>query len=107
MRINVYAEEIPSRNPLVQYGTDHNNVEFITKTLDDGRVFYGIRMYLLSPTALHATPEDDDRSAITFWVRWTKGGGNQFGELMELFHHLHAQTMAAQDHYYAPINELT
>lgn len=33
-------------------------------------------MYLASPDILHNTPDDDDRSAITFWVpnaeRFTK-----------------------------------
>lgn len=68
MRINVYAEEL----------TDE--VELITKHVDDEkfgpRTFYGVRVYLASPDVLHSDPEDDDRSAITLWVPWTRVGGH-------------------------------
>ena len=62
MRINVYSEELTEI------------AELVTKTVpqSDGLVtFYGIRLFLRSPKELldHSTPEDDDRSAITFWVR--------------------------------------
>jgi hypothetical protein len=69
MRINVYAEEL----------TDE--VELLTKTVNDEkfgeRTFYGVRLYLASPDVLHDDPEDDDRSAITFWVPWTRAKGHQ------------------------------
>lgn len=62
MRINVYAEELTTET------------EVVTKTVTDDefgeRVFYGIRVFLKSPDALHHSEEDDDRSAITFWLRW-------------------------------------
>lgn len=68
MRINVYAEEL----------TDE--VELVTKTVTDDkfgeRTFYGIRCFLASPDVLHADPEDDDRSAITYWVPWTRAAGH-------------------------------
>lgn len=64
MRINVYAEEL----------TDE--VELVTKNVTDEkfgtRTFYGVRVFLKSPPELHTDPVDDDRSAITFWVPWTK-----------------------------------
>lgn len=70
MRINVYAEEL----------TDET--ELVTKTVNDSlygrRTFFGVRVYLKSPPELHADPEDNDRSAITFWVPWTKKGGHDF-----------------------------
>ena len=76
MRINVYAEELTPET------------EIITKTVTDKkfgtRTFYGIRMYLASPDVLHADPEDDDRSAITFWVPWTRGGGHDFDTVTHL-----------------------
>jgi len=69
MRINVYAEEL----------TDE--VELVTKKVVDDkfgeRTFYGVRVYLASPNVLHDDPEDDDRSAITFWVPWTREGGHR------------------------------
>lgn len=56
MRINVYNEEITGET------------QRVTKTAaDTGITFEGIRLFLASPDVLHATPEDDDRSAITFW----------------------------------------
>jgi hypothetical protein len=60
MRINVYSQELTS------------DVEMVVKTgtNDVGEVeqFLGVRMFLLSPEQLHHTPNDDDRSAITFWL---------------------------------------
>lgn len=74
MRINVYAEELT------------NETEIVEKTVD-GKVFYGIRLFLKSPTALHQTETDDDRSAITFWVPWW-GGKNHHDELIDVLHAL-------------------
>ena len=77
MRINVYAEEL----------TDE--IELVTKTVTDDefgtRTFYGIRMYLLSPKELHHSVEDDDRSAITYWVKWTKADGTNSAPVALLF----------------------
>lgn len=56
MRINVYSQEL----------TDE--VELVEKKSNTGTVYYGVRMYLASPDVLHHTPDDDDRSAITFWL---------------------------------------
>jgi hypothetical protein len=70
MRINVYAEEVTA------------DTELVTKTVTDDkfgtRTFYGVRVYLKSPPELHADPADDDRSAITFWVPWTRARGHDF-----------------------------
>lgn len=80
MRINVYAEEMTTE------------VEVVSKTVTDDefgtRVFYGIRMFLESPDVLHHSKDDDDRSAITFWVPWTKRGGTEFTLVDELFRNL-------------------
>jgi hypothetical protein len=56
MRINVYSQELTKK------------VELVEKTADTGITYYGVRLYLASPDILHHTPDDDDRSAITFWV---------------------------------------
>lgn len=76
MRINVYAEELTA------------DTELVTKKVTDEkfgtRTFYGLRVYLKSPSELHADPEDDDRSAITFWVPWTRAGGHDFGPVEEM-----------------------
>lgn len=63
MRTNVYAEEVTPE------------VELVTKEVGEN-TFYGVRMYLHSPEVLHHGPDDDDRSAITFWVPWTRKNGH-------------------------------
>jgi hypothetical protein len=60
MRVHVYEEELGE------------GVELITKhNVNGNETFYGLRIWLQSCQALldHSTPEDDDRSAITFWAR--------------------------------------
>jgi hypothetical protein len=56
MRLNIYSQEFTKE------------IELISKTADTGITYYGMRMYLASPVILHHTPDDDDRSAITFWL---------------------------------------
>lgn len=70
MRLNVYAEEITAETELV--------MKEVTDEKFGTRTFYGVRVYLKSPPELHADPEDDDRSAITLWVPWTRAGGHDF-----------------------------
>jgi hypothetical protein len=67
MRINVYAEELTDRIEVARKAPpNHPNEEF-----------RGIRLYLASPDVLHADPADDDSTAITIWVPWTKRGGHR------------------------------
>lgn len=56
MRLNVYSQELTKE------------IAPIAKTADTGIVYYGVRIYLASPDILHHTEDDDDRSAITFWI---------------------------------------
>lgn len=56
MRINVYSQELTKE------------IMPVSKTADTGITYYGVRLMLASPDILHHTPEDDDRSAITFWI---------------------------------------
>lgn len=60
MRINIYQEEVTADCAVV---VKHN----VAGHGDEPVTFYGARVYLASPDALHQTPDDDDRSAITFW----------------------------------------
>jgi hypothetical protein len=59
MRIQIYEEELDK------------DVEVITHTSRNGESFYGLRVWLKTCQSLldHSTPEDDDRSAVTFWAR--------------------------------------
>lgn len=76
MRINVYAEELTQE------------VTLETKTVTDEkfgtRTFYGVRMWLKSPDVLHSDPADDDRSAITIWVPWTRADGHDFRSVADM-----------------------
>jgi|RhiMetdeSRZDD1v2_1073273.scaffolds.fasta_scaffold783588_2 hypothetical protein len=74
MRVNVYAEEIRV--------VPEPAVEIVRKEVD-GQVFYGIRLYLGFPF-IHREG-DDDSSAVTFWVPWTKEGGQDFTRLRNTF----------------------
>ena len=56
MRINVYSQELTKE------------VALVSKQSTTGVVYYGVRLYLASPDILHHTADDDDRSAITFWI---------------------------------------
>jgi hypothetical protein len=57
VRINVYSQELTKEVTMIA-----------KRAQDTGILYYGMRMYLASPDILHHTPEDDDRSAITFWI---------------------------------------
>lgn len=56
MRINVYSQEL----------TDE--VLMVTKKSNTGVVYHAAQLILHSSDRLHAPPEDDDRSAVTFWL---------------------------------------
>jgi hypothetical protein len=57
MRINVYSQELTKE------------IQLVEKMAEDTHItYYGIRLYLASPDILHHTADDDDRSAITFWI---------------------------------------
>lgn len=56
MRVNVYNEEMT------------NEVEVVRKSAE-GRNFVGLRFYLKSHEDMYPPHhQDDDRSAVTFWV---------------------------------------
>ena len=74
MRINVYSQEITKE------------VKIISKEADTGIVYHGVRMYLASPNILHHTAEDDDRSAITFWIPNARSFSKT--DLANLFHRM-------------------
>ena len=66
MRVNIYEEEI----------TDE--VKFVWTSPNPGRKFLGVRFFLKSSQSLHNTPDDDDRSAITFWLKDEKNAERFF-----------------------------
>lgn len=56
MRINVYSQELT------------NEVILVSKESNTGLVYHAAQLVLHSSERLHHPPEDDDRSAVTFWL---------------------------------------
>lgn len=56
MRINVYSQEL----------TDEAHL--LSKESNTGLIYSAVQMMLHSSPMLHHPPEDDDRSAVTFWL---------------------------------------
>jgi hypothetical protein len=56
MRINVYSQELTSE--VIQ----------ISKVSNTGLVYSAAQLILHSSDKLHHPPQDDDRSAVTFWL---------------------------------------
>ena len=60
MRINVFSQEL----------TDEVNL--IEKVSNTGLTYSAVQLMLHSSPMLHHPPEDDDRSAVTFWLPKSK-----------------------------------
>jgi len=56
MRINVYSQELTSEVILLEKGSN------------TGVVYHAAQLVLHSSERLHHPPQDDDRSAVTFWL---------------------------------------
>lgn len=56
MRINVYSQELTSE------------VNTVEKKSNTGLVYSAVQLMLHSSPMLHHPPQDDDRSAVTFWL---------------------------------------
>lgn len=69
MRINVYSQELITDDDGAQGGAIW---EIETKESNTGIRYSVVRMFLHSSDRLHLPPEDDDRSAIAFWLPKSK-----------------------------------
>lgn len=58
MRVQIYQEELGE------------GIELIRQTSRNNETFFGLRIWLKTcePLIRHSTPDDDDRSAVTFWA---------------------------------------
>lgn len=56
MRVNIYSQELT------------NEVRCIEKQSNVDIIYSAIQFIMISPSVLHHTDEDDDRSAVTFWL---------------------------------------
>jgi hypothetical protein len=66
MRINVYSQEL----------TDE--VIEVSKISNTGLEYKAVQFVLHSSPMLHHPPQDDDRSAVTFWLPQSERGLEQF-----------------------------
>lgn len=84
MRINVYSQEL----------TDE--VILISKGSNTGITYHAAQLILHSSERLHHPPEDDDRSAVTFWMPKSQDRREEmakaFEKLAELFRTAPADT---------------
>lgn len=76
MRINVYSQELTPE------------VLKVTKESNTGIVYHAVQFVLHSSDKLHHPPQDDDRSAVTFWLPQSERGlyelKNAFGKALSL-----------------------
>lgn len=72
MRVNIYHEELRHETKVVTVTPDNK----------PGRVYYGVRLFQHSAPELHATPDDDDRSAVTFWCGTLAEAEVYFGNVL-------------------------
>jgi hypothetical protein len=77
VRINVYSQELT------------NEVLPVSKESNTGVVYHAAQLVLHSSPLLHHPPQDDDRSAITFWLpksqRRREEMAKAFEEIARLF----------------------
>jgi hypothetical protein len=80
VRINVYSQELftdPGEEG------DGPQYELEIKKSNTGITYSAVRMLLHSSPRLHHPPEDDDRSAITFWLPKSKERREYLAETFE------------------------
>ncbi|QOI06217.1 hypothetical protein [Pseudomonas savastanoi] len=71
MRINVYSQELTSE------------VVEIQKISNTGLTYSAVQMILHSSEKLHHPPQDDDRSAVTFWLPKSKARREELASTFE------------------------
>lgn len=68
MRINVYSQELMLDDDVYYESETEPTTELVGQESNTGIVYSAVRLFLHSSKRLHHPPEDDDRSAITFWL---------------------------------------
>ena len=71
MRINVYSQELTDEVLMVEKGSN------------TGIKYHAAQLILHSSEHLHHPPEDDDRSAVTFWLPKSKERREEFAKAFE------------------------
>jgi len=76
MRINVYSQELT------------NEVVTIAKESNTGVVYHAAQLILHSSERLHHPPQDDDRSAVTFWLPKSQARREEMAKAFEEMAHI-------------------
>ena len=71
MRINVYSQELT------------NEVVLVDKPSNTGITYHAAQLILHSSERLHHPPQDDDRSAVTFWLPKSPGRREEMAKAFE------------------------
>lgn len=72
MRVNIYSQELTEE------------VIAIEKESNAGVTYSAVQFILHSSDRLHRPPQDDDRSAVTFWLPRTTARREQLAQAFEL-----------------------
>lgn len=84
MRINVYSQELTAE------------VITVEKRSNTGVTYHAAQLVLHSSPMLHHPPEDDDRSAVTFWLPKSRHRREEmaqaFEEIARIFREALAET---------------
>lgn len=72
MRINVYSQELTSE------------VAQVAKKSNTGITYHAAQLILHSSPMLHHPPQDDDRSAVTFWLPKSQARREEMAKAFEL-----------------------
>lgn len=95
MRINVYSQELTEE------------VIHVQKESNTGVLYHGAQIILHSSCRLHHPPNDDDRSAVTFWLPRSpdrrQAMARAFEEIARIFRE--APPDNRPTHYAPPIHE--
>jgi hypothetical protein len=67
MRINVYSQELTGEVKLLSKASD-GRVTTTSPDLEEPVIYHAAQLMLHSSPMLHHPPQDDDRSAVTFWL---------------------------------------
>jgi len=76
MRINVYSQELTSE------------VQIVEKPSNTGVTYHAAQLILHSSPRLHHPPEDDDRSAVTFWLPKSQQRREEMARAFETIAHI-------------------
>lgn len=76
MRINVYSQELTSE------------VLLLAKESNTGITYHAVQLLLHSSPMLHHSPEDDDRSAVTFWLPKSPRRREEMAQTFAMLSHL-------------------